>query len=177
MRERAPRRGIGAQTLDKLGAVAKTYGGSLFAAIYVDSPALDLPPWQHGALLEFGTLINGLRHRAEREAAGTLLSDLVSAIGYESYLFDTFDKAQAQSRSESVRDFVGWLSTKGEADGKNLLELAQMVALITILEGQEGDAPEAVRLSTLHAAKGLEFRHVFMVGVEEGILPHRESFA
>ncbi|TMG90881.1 MAG: ATP-dependent DNA helicase Rep [Betaproteobacteria bacterium] len=172
-----PRRGIGAQTLDKLGAAAKAHGGSLFAAIYVDSPALDLPPRQHGALLEFGTLINGLRHRAEREAAGTLLSDLVSAIGYESYLFDTFDKAQAQSRSESVRDFVGWLSTKGEADGKNLLELTQMVALITMLEGQEGDAPEAVRLSTLHAAKGLEFRHVFMVGVEEGILPHRESVA
>ena len=172
-----PRRGIGAQTLDKLGAAAKAHGGSLFAAIYVDSPSLDLAPRQHGALLEFGTLINGLKHRSGREAAGTLLSDLVSAIGYESYLFDTFDKAQAQSRSESVRDFVGWLSTKGEADGKNLLELTQMVALITMLEGQEGNAPDAVRLSTLHAAKGLEFRHVFMVGVEEGILPHRESVA
>src|ERR1700686_1462591 len=108
---------------------------------------------------------------------GAVLSDLVAAIGYESYLFETFDKAQAQSRSESVRDFVGWLSTKGEADGKNLLELTQMVALITMLEGQEGNAPDAVRLSTLHAAKGLEFRHVFMVGVEEGILPHRESVA
>ena len=130
-----PYGGIGAQTLDKLGAAAKAHGGSLFAAIYVDSPSLDLAPRQHGALLEFGTLINGLRHRAGREVAGTLLSDLVSAIGYESYLFDTFDKAQAQSRSESVRDFVSWLSTKGEADGKNLLELAQMVALITMLEG------------------------------------------
>ncbi|HWZ73128.1 MAG TPA: UvrD-helicase domain-containing protein [Casimicrobiaceae bacterium] len=172
-----PRRGVGAQTLDKLGAAARANGGSLFAAIFVDALPVDLAPPQHGALVEFGALINGLRHRAEREPAGTLLSDLVSAIGYESYLFDTFDKAQAQVRSESVRDFVGWLSTKGEADEKNLLELTQMIALITMLEGQEGDAPDAVRLSTLHAAKGLEFPHVFMVGVEEGILPHRESVA
>jgi len=172
-----PRRGVGAQTLDKLGAAGRACGGSLFAAIYVDSPSLDLAPRQHTALVEFGTLINGLRHRAEHEPAGTLLSDLVSAIGYESYLFDTFDKAQAQARSESVRDFVGWLSTKGEADGKNLLELTQMIALITMLEGREGDAPDAVRLSTLHAAKGLEFPNVFLVGVEEGILPHRESVA
>jgi ATP-dependent DNA helicase Rep len=172
-----PRRGVGAQTLDKLGAAGRAYGGSLFSAIYVDSPSLDLAPRQHTALVEFGTLINGLRHRAEHEPAGMLLSDLVSAIGYESYLFDTFDKAQAQARSESVRDFVGWLSTKGEADGKNLLELTQMIALITMLEGREGDAPDAVRLSTLHAAKGLEFPNVFLVGVEEGILPHRESVA
>jgi ATP-dependent DNA helicase Rep len=172
-----PRRGVGAQTLDKLGAAAKERGGSLFAAIYVDALAIDLAPRQHGALIEFGALINGMRHRAERQPAGTLLHDLLSATGYESYLFDTFDKAQAQSRSESVRDFVGWLSTKGETDGKNLLELTQMIALITMLESQEGNAPDAVRLSTLHAAKGLEFRHVFMVGVEEGILPHRESVA
>jgi ATP-dependent DNA helicase Rep len=118
-----------------------------------------------------------MRHRAEREPAATLLHDLLSATGYERYLFDTFDKAQAQSRSESVRDFVGWLSAKGETDGKNLLELTQMIALITMLESQEGKAIDAVRLSTLHAAKGLEFPHVFMVGVEEGILPHRESVA
>src|SRR5450755_845402 len=147
-----PRRGVGPQTLDKLGAAAKEQGGSLFAAIYVDALAADLAPRQHGALIEFGALINGMRHRAEREPAGAQLHDLVSAIGYESYLFDTFDKAQAQARSDSVRDFVGWLSTKGEADGKNLLELTQMIALITMLEGQEGSEPDAVRLSTLHAA-------------------------
>ncbi len=172
-----PRRGIGAQTLDKLGAAARGTGASLFASIYEDALGAELGARQHDALTGFGTLINGFRHRAERESAGTLLRDLVSAIAYEDYLFDTFDRPQAQARADSVRDFIGWLSTKGETDGKNLLELTQMIALITMLEGQEGVAPDAVRLSTLHAAKGLEFPHVFMVGVEEGLLPHRESVA
>ena len=78
---------------------------------------------------------------------------------------------------QSIRDFTRWLATKGETDGKTLVELTQMIALITMLEGREGDDPDAVRLSTLHAAKGLEFPHVFMVGLEEGLLPHREAVA
>ena len=76
---------------------------------------------------------------------------------------------------QSVRDFTRWLATKGETDGKTLVELTQMIALITMLEGRDGDDPDAVRLSTLHAAKGLEFPHVFIVGLEEGLLPHREA--
>ena len=99
------------------------------------------------------------------------------AIGYEDYLVASCDRKQAETRMQSIRDFTRWLATKGETDGKTLVELTQMIALITMLEGREGDDPDAVRLSTLHAAKGLEFPHVFMVGLEEGLLPHREAVA
>lgn len=172
-----PKRGIGATTLEKLGAIGGARHESLFAAAFADEAAAAVPARQREILDAFCTLINNLRYRARREPAGRLLDELVTAIGYEEFLMATCEKKQAESRWQSVRDFIGWLTTKGEADRKNLLELTQTIALITMLEGQEGAKADAVRLSTLHAAKGLEFPHVFLVGVEEGILPHRESIA
>jgi ATP-dependent DNA helicase Rep len=171
----APKRGVGQTTLRHLGAAAQAANASLFAAVFDPAVAASVPARQRVALEEFCALINGIRHRAEREPASRLLDELVHRIGYLDWLTATLDRRDAQARTQSVGDFVGWLSRKGEADGRNLLELTQMVALITMLESREGDAIDAVRLSTLHAAKGLEFPHVFLVGLEEGILPHREA--
>ena len=172
-----PKRGVGASTLEKLGSIAGSRHESLFAATFSPEAATAIPARQREILAEFCRLINDLRYRAPREPAGRLLDELLAATGYEDWLVANCDRAVAAARGQSVRDFVGWLAKKGDDDRRNLLELTQLIALITTLEGQDGEAADAVRLSTLHAAKGLEFPHVFLVGLEEGILPHREAVA
>ena len=169
-----PKRGIGATTLEKLGGLAASRHTSLFGAVYAPGMHDALPERQGAALTTFCDYISRLRHRAAKEPVARLLDELVKDIGYELYLFDQFDPKQAETRWATVRDFTGWLGKKGEADQKNLLELAQTLALISMLD-DKGESVDSLRLSTLHAAKGLEFPHVFLVGVEEGLLPHRES--
>jgi len=169
-----PKRGIGSTTLEALGTYAGSRHVSLFEAAFEAGAASHVNAKLLEGVREFGEFINRMAWRAAREPAGEVLEDLVKAIGYESYLFDTHDVREAETKWANVRDFVDWLSKKGEADGKNLLELTQTVALITMLDKQDEDI-DAVQLATLHAAKGLEFRHVFLVGIEEGILPHRDA--
>jgi len=171
-----PKRGIGGATLEALGHYAGQRHASLFSAAFEAGAASHVNAKQLQALHEFGQFINRMESRAAREPAGQVLEDLVKAIGYESWLFESCEPREAESKWGNVRDFVDWLSRKGEEDGKNLLELTQTVALITMLEKNDSDS-DSVQLATLHAAKGLEFKHVFLVGVEEGILPHRDAEA
>ena len=170
-----PKRGIGGTTLEALGQAAGRRHISLFAAIFAPGIEHDIKAPQLAVLREFGNFINRIEWRAQKEPAGQVLDDLLKAIGYETWLFESQEPRDAESRWGNVREFVGWLSGKGEEEKKNLLELAQTVALITMLEGRDADEADSVRLSTLHAAKGLEFPHVTIVGLEEGVLPHRES--
>ena len=171
-----PRRGIGAATLEKLGEVAATLHTSLFDAVFSAAAAAQIGERQLAPLIEFCNFINRFEARAAREPAGEVLNDLLKGIGYENHLFDQDDQRAAQSRWDNVLEFAAWIAKKGEEDEKTLLQLTQTIALITLLEGrEEEEAPDRVRLSTLHAAKGLEFGHVFLVGVEENILPHRDA--
>jgi len=170
-----PKRGIGATTLERLSAIGGARHESLFATVFAPDADAGIPDRQRQVLQAFCAMINGLRFRAPREPASRLLDEIVTEIGYEDFLCTTCERKQAEARWKSVRDFIGWLSRKGDADRKNLLELTQTIALITMLEEQEADEADVVRLSTLHAAKGLEFPHVYLVGLEEGLLPHREA--
>jgi len=180
-----PRRGVGQSTMETLGTFSGQWQCSLFEAVFKGGIEALLNDRQLGPLRDFCNFINNLEARASRpgpsgsgDNAAQVLDDLLEAINYESYLYDMFDERAAQSRWQNVLEFINWLKERGrggkDRDGeeKNVLELTQMVALMSMLEGQDED-PDAVRMSTLHASKGLEYPHVFLVGVEEGILPHK----
>lgn len=169
-----PKRGIGAATLEALGKYAGQRHVSLFHAAFETGAESHVPHKNLETVREFGNFINRLAWRARTEPAATLLEEMLKAIGYEHWLFEHCEIREAESKWGNVRDFVNWLGKKGEEEKKSLLELTQSVALISMLD-KESEDQDAVQLATLHASKGLEFGHVFLIGVEEGILPHRES--
>jgi len=173
-----PKKGIGNTTLERLGEFASRKHMSLFEAAFEAEFQHDIAARQLEDLLTFCQFISRLQERAVRDPAGEILNDMMNAIQYEAYLYDSEEPRAAENRWNNLRDFIDWLIRKSKSDEeeeKSLLELTQTVALMSMLEGRENGEPDAVKLSTLHAAKGLEFGHVFLIGVEEGILPHRES--
>jgi ATP-dependent DNA helicase Rep len=169
-----PKRGIGNATLEKLGSYAGTRHISLFEAAFEAQMEQQLPPRQFEDLMIFCRFISRLEARADKDPCGELLDELLRAINYEAWLYDSHESRQAEVKWKNVDDFVGWLKRKSEADEKSLIEMVQTIALINMLEGKDQEQ-DAVSLSTLHAAKGLEFPHVFIIGTEEDILPFRDS--
>ncbi|MBI5437811.1 MAG: UvrD-helicase domain-containing protein [Nitrosomonadales bacterium] len=169
-----PKRGVGNTTLEKLGSHAGARHISLFEAAFEIEMERQLPPRQHEDLMTFCNFINRIQERADKYPCGELLDELLRAINYETWLYDSHEPHQAQDKWENVQEFTGWLKRKAEADEKSLIDMVQTIALINMLESKDQE-PDAVSLSTLHAAKGLEFPHVFIIGAEEEILPFRDS--
>ncbi len=169
-----PKRGVGGATLEALGTYAGRRHISLFAAAFEEGFAHSVQPRQLAPLIEFCEFINAMEYRANKEPAAQVMPDLLHAIGYEAWLYEHDEPRAAQTKWGNVTEFSQWLIRKGEEDEKTLIDLTQTIALINMIDKQESDI-DAVQLSTLHAAKGLEFKHVFLIGIEEGVLPHRES--
>ncbi len=184
-----PKRGIGHTTLGTLGTFASQYKLSLFEALFSNSLGSVLPAKACGSLHEFGRYLNDLEYRAKRtlgaEAAKVFLLDWLKEIDYQKHLFDGEDSEKvAAARWTNVLDFIDWMSqrcggqiddTAGatlEKETKNLLEVVQTIALLSTISEREGDQ-NVVTLSTLHAAKGLEWPHVVLAGVNEGLLPFK----
>ena len=184
-----PKRGIGHTTLQKLGEFANQYRISLFEAVFSHSLGAALPQKAVGSLLAFGNEINDLQFRARHtqgaEAALALLTEWLKDINYEKHLYDSEESEKlAAARWANVMDFIDWMAKRcgGEVDdaagvslmgeSKTLLEVAQTIALLSTLSEREKDQ-DVVTLSTLHAAKGLEWPHVMMAGVNEGLLPFK----
>jgi ATP-dependent DNA helicase Rep len=188
-----PKRGIGHQTLAGLGAFASRYKVSLFEALFAHSLPTALPRKAVEALHEFGRFVNDWVYRAQHtegaEAASAFMRDWLVAMDYEKHLYDSEDSEPlAAARWTNVLDFCEWMSQRcgGQVDEdmaitlgsekKNLLEVVQTIALLSTLSEREKDS-NVVTLSTLHAAKGLEWPHVVLVGVNEGTLPFKTNDA
>ena len=184
-----PKRGIGHQTLEHLGNFATQYKLSLFEALFSSSLSAAVSARALHGLQEFGRTINDLEYRARhttgQEAAHAFLMDWLKDIGYEQYLFDSEDSDKlAAARWGNVMDFCDWVAQRcggqiddtggmtTEREPKSLMEVAQTIALIATISDRQQDQ-DVVTLSTLHAAKGLEWPHVFLAGVNEGMLPFK----
>ena len=172
-----PRREIGSSTLEKLGNYANTRQVSLFDASNELGLTEVLSPRTLENVQRFTLWIDKIAYRSTTEEVIPLVREVISSIGYEHWLKDTCkDIKTAEKRMENVNRLVTWLEKLQEEEDKNLGEIVSHFALMDVLERQNEEKGNfGVALMTLHAAKGLEFPYVYMIGMEEELLPHRNS--
>lgn len=168
-----PARGIGTATLERIDAAARETGRSWWE-VSADPPA-GLSDRARVSLARFRSLLENLRERAATASPSALLEHLLVASGYAA-LYESSEDPEDQSRRENLEELVSSAREfeRSNAEGATVSEYLDSVSLATDVEGAAGKGG-AVTLSTLHAAKGLEFPAVFIVGLEEGYLPHGQS--
>ena len=171
-----PRRDLGVTSRAAIAQHAGRQRVSLFEAAVTAACRSALKPRSADSLARFCDLLIATGDCGARGDPIAAVNDLVHAIGYEAWLRDQSDKpAEAERRVENARELIAWLGRlQADSPGQGLVDLVGRLSLLTSLD-QEQDPGQQVRLMTLHGAKGLEFPHVFLAGVEEGLLPHRNS--
>ena len=173
-----PARGIGDTTVGKIIQTAQAYGVSLWQVI--KEPGLfpmDVSKGTMTKLQNFRQLIEGWIERLQTEDAYTLGHDIIMNSGISKDIYSGRNPEDL-SRQENLEEFLGGMqdfveSRKEEDMGDEvyLPDFLQEVALLTDLDSDDGDSNDKVVLMTIHAAKGLEFPTVFVVGLEENIFP------
>ncbi|SCX79775.1 DNA helicase Rep [Basfia succiniciproducens] len=175
-----PKREIGAVTLEKLGSLANEKHISLFEAVFDFELIQRVTPKAYNALQAFGRWIVELSDELVRSEPERAVRSMLAQIHYEEYLYEqAVSPKAAEMQSKNVATLFDWVNDMLGGDEFNEpMTLSQVVTRLTLrdmLERGEEDESDQVQLMTLHASKGLEFPHVFLIGMEEGILPHQTS--
>ncbi|KTD07519.1 DNA helicase Rep [Legionella jamestowniensis] len=172
-----PKRGIGETSLDTLGNYAQSKGKSLYSC--ADHLALTerLADKPRAALLHFKQWFEEIKRQLERRAVVEVLREMVEDSGYEAYVYEQCDTpAKAQKRMDNVWELIEWVGRLlVKNNDQRLADVVNKLILIDILEQADEQDSETLQLMTLHASKGLEFPYVYLVGMEEELLPHRVS--
>lgn len=176
-----PKRGIGPSTLERLGHFANERHISMFAAIFEPELNHHLPPAAMSSLYQFGRFIVETGDQAQRGEPVEAVKQLIRKINYEDYLYETSTSAKAaEMRMKNISELYRWVTEMLAGDELDepmtLPDVVNRLTLRDMMErNSEDEGGDQVQLMTLHASKGLEFPYVFMVGVEERILPHQTS--
>ncbi|MDD5320493.1 MAG: DNA helicase Rep [Methylococcales bacterium] len=181
-----PRREIGPTTLEKLGSYANDRHSSLFAASTELGLTQKLSEKSIHRLRKFHDWVIDSADRIERGDTFAVIEQVINQIDYEQFLKeDSKTKESADRKIKNVYELIEWLkriadkhshAAHGNESQKPLAEIVAKIMLMDIMErNQETETSDQVSLMTMHAAKGLEFPHVFLIGIEENILPHQSS--
>ena len=177
-----PRREIGAATLEKLVNYASQRGESLIRSCQ----EIGLEQFISGAALtrvkEFGAWIEHLSQKSQQEDPIASVRQMVRDMEYQDWLLQTSSgPPMAEKRMANVETLISSLQTSLEKaveknDSADMGDAVARLVLMDLLERQEEeDETDRVQMMTLHSAKGLEFPHVFLMGMEEELLPHRNA--
>ena len=178
-----PRRQIGPTTLEKLGTYANRRETSLFAAIDEIGLQSDITGQHLEKLQRFKHWMEKIAERCERDDPIKAVREMIDDIDYESWLHQNASSGSvAEKRMKNVQFLVTQLeraiaSEMEDPDCENPVQnaISRLILRDQLDRQEEESADDKVQLMTLHAAKGLEFPHVYLIGMEEEILPHRSS--
>ncbi|QBH95096.1 ATP-dependent DNA helicase Rep [Limnobaculum zhutongyuii] len=175
-----PRREIGPATLEKLGTWANQRSVSLYRASFDVGLEQYLTGRGLESLQRFTRWLSSVAETSEREPVAAV-RDLIHGMDYESWLYETSPSVKAaEMRMKNVNQLFGWMTEMLEgSDLDEPMTLTQVVTRFTLRDmmerGENEEDFDQVQLMTLHASKGLEFPYVYLVGMEEGLLPHQSS--
>ncbi|WP_058530077.1 UvrD-helicase domain-containing protein [Legionella londiniensis] len=172
-----PKRGIGEASLAALGNYAESRGLSLYHCC--DHLALSeyLTERPREALVSFKRWLEEVKQKCGQGNTVEALREMLTDSGYESYLYEQCDSPlKAQKRMDNILELLEWIGKMLTREPESTLsDVVQKLILIDILEQADEQDCNTLQLMTLHASKGLEFPYVYLVGMEEELLPHRVS--